>query len=268
MNNTQINTTSLSSKINTNIYSDPIDRYVSFITKNWQKLISLLLLFIAGIWFFNEYTNTMNLKNEQASVSFSKAVGSLGEIIFGDSDTLKPESIERYMDEMKRLSNDFSETSYSELSKVLNTAYALSTLSPDSSSLGSVSVDKNLIDESMSNLKIPFSKEPIKKVVAELNILLYSRALISSSVTQNDPAENINKSREYLRELLKESEVFPIEAAMSYYFTFNSEVDDLSTVYSSFDDLVKRYPQIEAPLIEECARLGIFYKAPSERLNT
>ncbi len=236
----------------------------SFFEKNWQKGVTILLLVVAGIWFYNEYRTTMHLKNEEASQSFSKASTLLGAIISGDFSSAElrnvseTEVLERYLDEVKRLSTDFSETSYSSLGEVLSAAYAVSRVS----SYESVAIDSEKLQAALDSLKVSFEKDPLTRISSELQILLYSRYMLASGVSGSASRDISEKARTHLKTLIEEGEIFPVEAAMSYLLSFEAGSEEFKNTFSLFDQLVERYPQIEDALSQECLRLGIAYQPP------
>jgi hypothetical protein len=227
------------------------------IEQNWQKAVTIFLVLVAGIWFYNEYRTTMRLKKEEASQSFSRASMLLSAIISDDysspelKDASRTEVIERYLDEMKRLSTDFSETPYAPLADVLAAAYALSR----TSSYESIPMDPAKVERALSSLAVTFKEDPLIRITSEMQLLLYARYLLAVQ-----SSESIEEGRGLLNTLIEQAEIFPVEAAMSYLLSYEPGSEGYKGAFASFDGLVRRYPQIETALVQECARLGIAYE--------
>jgi hypothetical protein len=228
---------------------------MSFLEKNWQKLISVFLLFLAGNWFYNEYTTTMQLKNEEASLAFSNAVSLLDSVLVNSSDDVevKTDILGRYLDEVRRLEGDLSETTYGSMAKVLSSAYTLSR----TSGFESIQIDESVGSNALLVLEKDFSSRPMELIVAELTLLLHARQLLTTGID-----DKMIQGKTYLKKLIEKGSLFPVEASVSYLLSFDRHSKEFNEARQFLFSLVKRYPQIESSLVNELARFGIIFDLP------
>jgi hypothetical protein len=230
---------------------------VSYLEKNWQKLVSAFLLLLAGLWFYSEYTTTMQLKNEEASLAFSNAVNLLDTVIANSSDDVEvsTDALERYLDEIRRLEGDLSETTYGNMAKVLSVAYSLSR----TSGFESVQIEESIGSNALLALEKDFSSQPMERLVGELTLLLHARQLLTTGVD-----DRMIQGKTYLKKLIEQGVLFPVEASVSYLLSFDRKSEEFDAARKYLLSLVNRYPQIESSLVNELARFGIILDIPGE----
>jgi len=242
----------------------PMDS-VSYIEQHWQKFLVLILLAFAIVWFHSEYKATMELRNEEASLTYSNARSLLSQLIMplevGKSEN-SAELLTRFLDEVKRLEDDFSDTPYASLGKTLSLVYQSTKVPINENSDKSSEELKEIelkLDTAFSKLNLSFDSKPLDRMTSELQILVAARSLITSQ----DPVI-VGKGQDYLVRLLEKSEVFPVEASVSYLLSFDNQGEEsFKEAMLKIHNLIIRYPQIEDRLVSELSRLGIYYDAES-----
>lgn len=244
--------------------SMPMDS-VSYIEQHWQKFLVLVLLAFAIVWFHSEYKATMELRNEEASLTYSNARSLLSQLIMPLENEKSEDSAElltRFLDEVKRLEVDFSDTPYASLGKTLALVYQSSkgplieNSEKNSEELKEIELQ---IDNALSQLNLSFDSKPLDRMTSELQILVAARSLITSQ----DPVI-VGKGQDYLARLIDKSEIFPVETSLTYLLSFDDQGEgSFKEAMLKVHNLIIRYPQIEDRLLSELSRLGIYYDAES-----
>lgn len=178
---------------------------VGLLEKEWKNIVFGGLILILGIWFYSEYTETINQKNGEISSQFSSSSSDLSSLI---DESLKnapsKELLEKEDRVLKNLSNlaNLNDSSYSSFASVLKTAFLVfqgKEVSPEDSS----NLEKKLAE---------YKKSKESLVLYEIISLQKCRILLESG--------QIEKGISETKALLNESKViFPEIASVLMLFT-------------------------------------------------
>ncbi len=218
-----------------------MDLTVEDLKEKGGRYFWILVVILLAAWFSNEYMTTKRLVREQASMLFSSVVEQSHSLNNGEGGEKFVENSERLKNELTRLQEEYSETSYAGLGTLLESSVYL--LGNDTSKVDSL----NDFISKKSNVSNKF-----ELVELEIAKLIRARLLATS-----DESAVVEEGRAQLKELMLSSTIVPVESSVSYVLSFPQEGSSIMQTMAAVKELIKAKPELEEDLAKEFSRYGI-----------